>query len=340
MSLFDELDHPRQIAGLNSFALTALGHWEGEFDQVSLVKYRENAVYSAVRSDGERIALRIHRDGYHHEAALQSELQWMELLAEAGIQVPQVIRTRAGTPMIQVHCEQLGISRYVDMLGWLPGTTLGSAEEGLAGIEDVESIFHEVGVLAARIHLHSSSWQQPNSFVRHAWDEDGLIGHQPFWGTFWALDLLTEAQRELLQTLRHHARIDLRAYGRTLANYGMIHADLVPENLLVEEASLRLIDFDDAGFGWHMFELATALYFCLDDPRLEAIRAALLAGYDSVKPLTPQDRQALPLFLALRGVTYLGWIHTRPHSQPALELAPLLIERACILARHYLQARG
>jgi Ser/Thr protein kinase RdoA (MazF antagonist) len=114
----------------------------------------------------------------------------------------------------------------------------------------------------------------------------------------------------------------------------------VPENLLVEEASLRLIDFDDAGFGWHMFELATALYFCLDDPRLEAIRAALLAGYDSVKPLTPQDRQALPLFLALRGVTYLGWIHTRPHSQPALELAPLLIERACILARHYLQARG
>jgi hypothetical protein len=74
MSLFDELDHPRQIAGLNSFALMALGHWEGEFDQVSLVKYRENAVYSAVRSDGERIALRIHRDGYHHEAALQSEL--------------------------------------------------------------------------------------------------------------------------------------------------------------------------------------------------------------------------------------------------------------------------
>ena len=39
----------------------------------------------------------------------------------------------------------------------------------------------------------------------------------------------------------------------------MIHADLVPENVLVDGDSIRLIDFDDAGFGWHHFEIATAL---------------------------------------------------------------------------------
>ena len=83
------------------------------------------------------------------------------------------------------------------------------------------------------------------------------------------------------------------------------------EGEYVESQRLRLIDFDDAGFGWHMFELATALYFCLDDPRYEQIKAALLEGYHAVKPLSEADRRTLALFLMLRGTTYLGWIHTR-----------------------------
>ncbi|MNL33793.1 homoserine kinase [compost metagenome] len=146
-----------------------------------------------------------------------------------------------------------------------------------------------------------------------------------------------EEQRELLQQARRRALRDLRQYGRHLDNFGMIHADLVPENLLIEGANLRLIDFDDTGFGWHMFELATALYFCLDDPRYEHIKTALFAGYDAIKPLTAADRETLALFLLLRGTTYLGWIHTHKGTPTAIEMAPMLIDRACRLAREYLQ---
>ncbi|GLZ89238.1 aminoglycoside phosphotransferase [Metapseudomonas resinovorans] len=339
MSQFHTFDHDQQVASLKRLALTALGQWDGDFVRLDLIKYRENAVFCATRSDGQRSALRVHRDGYHSEEALRSELQWMEALAADGIHVPQIIRTREGEHLARVHSDELGESRYIDMLGWLDGTSIGSAEHGLAVQSNVAGLFFDAGAVAARIHQSSARWVQPNAFSRHAWDEEGLIGQRPFWGPYWELDLLEPAQRELLQATRQAARADLRRYGRNLDNFGMIHADLVPENLLLDQARLHLIDFDDAGFGWHMFELATALYFCLDDPRYTEIEAALLGGYHSVKPLTEADRATLPLFLALRGVTYLGWIHTRRESRTAEELAPMLIERACHLARTYLDQR-
>jgi Ser/Thr protein kinase RdoA (MazF antagonist) len=336
MSTFQTLSHEQQVARLHDLARNALQHWDGEFSQIELVKYRENAVFSAHRADGQRIALRIHRNGYHCENALRSELQWMEALDHAGITVPQIIRARDHRHLIEIHSEDIGEARHVDMLAWLPGATAGTSENGVLPGTEVDFLFSEAGALAARIHSHSTQWQQPDEFIRHAWDEDGLIGANPFWGRYWELASLTDEQRALLLQARRAARTDLRKYGRTLDNFGMIHADLVPENLLIEGTRLRLIDFDDAGFGWHMFELATALYFCLDDPRYEQIKAALLSGYNAVKPLSDADRNALSLFLMLRGTTYLGWIHTRSETQTARDMAPMLIERACHLAREYL----
>jgi Ser/Thr protein kinase RdoA (MazF antagonist) len=336
MTEFNTLSHDQQVARLHDLARHALQHWEGEFADIELVKYRENAVFSARRTDGQRVALRIHRNGYHGEAALRSELQWMEALAAAGITVPEIIRTQSRQHLIEVVHEAVGEPRHVDMLAWLPGATAGTSEAGVQADTEIDFLFAEAGAIAARIHLHAADWQQPDEFVRHAWDEDGLIGANPFWGRFWELEQLTDEQRALLQQARRTARRDLRQYGRHLHNFGMIHADLVPENLLIEGARLRLIDFDDAGFGWHMFELATALYFCLDDPRYEQIKAALLAGYNAVKPLSADDHNSLALFLLLRGTTYLGWVHTRQGTQTAIEMTPMLIERACGLARAYL----
>ena len=55
--------------------------------------------------------------------------------------------------------------------------------------------------------------------------------------------------------------------------------------------------------------------------------------------MTDETLEWLPLFLAARGTTYLGWVHTRPDSDTARELTPFLIERACAAAEEYLAIR-
>ena len=60
----------------------------------------------------------------------------------------------------------------------------------------------------------------------------------------------------------------------------------------------------------------------------DVVQAAFVAGYRSVRPLPDSHLALLPLFLALRGATYVGWMDTRSHTQFAKDLGPMVTEAA------------
>ncbi|MCK1297394.1 MULTISPECIES: phosphotransferase [unclassified Bradyrhizobium] len=338
MNMLSALSSEEQVAAMTAVARAALSRWAGSFEDLSLVKYRENAVFHLRRDNGDRFALRVHRIGYHTDAELTSELQWMSALATSGFDAPSVVPAKDGSLFVKATTPILPQPLQVDMLVWLEGEPLGSIETGLSCPSDeLSSLYGQVGRLAACLHDQSAGWQFPAGFSRHAWDSRGLLGPNPFWGEFCDLAALSD-HLSLIERACQNAKHDLGRLGRSAENYGLIHADLVPENILRSNHRLMLIDFDDAGFGWHMFELATALFWYTDKPYYGTIRDALLAGYRSVRPLPEPQWRQLPLFLFLRSLTYLGWIRTRSETQIALELTPMLIERAVLSAKEYLDS--
>ena len=175
---------------------------------------------------------------------------------------------------------------------------------------------------------------------RHAWDHDGLVGDKPLWGEFWKLEALTDDQRRKLLEIKSAVSEALNAYGCDKDNFGLIHADLVPENVMIRDGAIQLIDFDDAGFGWHMFEIATALHWLKDEPQYELIESSVLAGYQQVRNLSARDLDALPLFFIARSLTYLGWVHTRSHTQTAVEMTPMIIDIALTLGDAWLRDKS
>jgi putrescine aminotransferase len=98
---------------------------------------------------------------------------------------------------------------------------------------------------------------------------------------------------------------------RWQACYGLIHADLLPENILMKDGELRLIDFDDCGYGWYMFEMATSVFPRIAEPYFDTLVDAYVEGYRSQRPFSDEHLQLFPAFILLRGLTYLGWLMTR-----------------------------
>lgn len=328
----------RQVTQL---ATRALEEWDLAVTGVSPIKVRENAVFRLDLADGSRRVLRVHRLGYHSDQALESEFAWMQALAESGIAVPRAVPSRRGRAFERVEGGGLAGARQVDIFEWIEGRQLGESGGAVAGTpETVAQQYATIGSVMARMHNQAAAWTRPPGFRRHAWDADGLLGEAPLWGRFWELEALSAGQRDLLLRTREVARAALAELGQGADRYGLIHADLVPENLLVEGTHVRVIDFDDAGDGWHLFDIATSLYFLTPDPLYPVAEQALIGGYRSERALPDTVLRHLPAVMAARATTYLGWVHTRRGTQTAIELTPFLVDLACTTAERCLRARA
>ena len=212
------------------------------------------------------------------------------------------------------------------MTRWIDGEVLDDFLESPDRTGERPLWFHRLGALVARTHLQSEAWTPPPGFARTRLDADGLMGPAPRWGPFWDHAALTAEDRGLVLAARDVLYARLSALPQEPAVFGMIHADLHPGNLLVREDGLAIIDFDDAAFGWRMYDIAVALTHQQAAPDFAAVRDAFLAGYRQVRDLPEAEAAQLPLFLLVRSLVQLGWLHERPEIDPGEWLEPRIAQ--------------
>jgi Ser/Thr protein kinase RdoA (MazF antagonist) len=307
---------------MNAVVDQALALWGMNGANYTLIAARENAVYK-ISTDTVTYALRLHRQGYRTDAELRSELQWMHAVSEGGINVPTPIPSTTENLLHVIDGVQ------VDVLTWLSGSTM---EEVLEGQSNRSELFESLGKDMARMHVVSDGLHLPNGFTRCAWDRNGLLGEAPLWDRFWDNPQLSPKDRDVFLAMRQKAQLELAALEGSL-DYGLIHADLVAANVMVDGRNIQMIDFDDGGFGFRLFDIATALLKHEGAPEYPSLRAGLIKGYTSARPI---DLSALDLFMMLRAATYVGWNITRMNEDGAEGRNIRFINTAKRLATAYL----
>ncbi|GAA3161375.1 phosphotransferase [Planomonospora alba] len=300
--------------------------------EVTLINVSENATFRVDDPEtGLRAVLRVHRLGYHSAAAIRSELAWLEALrAQAGVRTPAVIPAPDGSRMLTVPGTSPGApERACVLFEFLPGTE-PPRDRLIEG-------FERLGEVTARMHRHARSWRRPPGFTRFHWDYDAALGTESRWGRWQDGPGMDAGALSLLGRLAAELRDRLRRFGRGAERYGLIHADLRLANLLVTgDGPPSVIDFDDCGFGWYLYDLAAALSFIEHDPRVPEMAEAWLRGYRSVLALPTGDEAEIWTFVLLRRLLLVAWIGSHGGVDIAAELGAGYTRGTCELAERYL----
>ena len=294
-------------------ALEALKAFPIQLEDIQTICHSENVTFRIIPRDSQtHYALRLHRPGYNSLAELNSERQWTRALKEAGLAVPESLTTVNGHHFYPVNIQATGERRLSGMTTWLAGIPLNEYLPGCTELKARERIYSQIGAMAAKSHNQSTSWNEPARFQRRRLDAEGLVGEDPHWGRFWEHAALTRSESRLMHRTRQQLHMALGRHGMDPSIFSLIHADLNPDNIVFDNGNLAMIDFDDAAYGWHMYDIASALIEDRSALDFDALRAALLEGYCEHRQLSRRDVEMLPAFLLIRGMAIIGWFHQRP----------------------------
>ncbi len=333
---FEDQTPEQRLGSLAEIAAAALERYAfGPAVPPVLVNLSENATYRVdLPGRGPAFALRIHREGYHTRNGIASELAWMQALRRDGVATtPVPVPGRDGALIQSVSHPALERPRHVVLFEWESGT------EPVPDQRLVE-MFGALGGVSARLHRHSLSWTRTSNFERLVWDFEAAIGERPLWGR-WRDGIGVDASKaRILGNAVALIGQRLAAFGKGRERFGLTHCDLRLANLLVDGDRLKVLDFDDCGFGWYLYDAATAVSFFEHEAFVPELLAAWCAGYRAVRPLSAEEEAELPTFVMLRRLVLVAWIGSHAETELARSMGAGYTDGTADLCEAYLSRYG
>jgi Ser/Thr protein kinase RdoA (MazF antagonist) len=293
----------------------------------------ENWTYRVQGSSADPLVLRIYRPGGRSPAEIMSELAWMGAIRDGSDSlVPGIVPTTGGSQLLELTRGATLEPCYCVMFTYAPGRE--PAEDELA------AWCPQLGAITARLHQHASSWIQPSWFRRPRWDVSTMLGDRPHWGP-WQSSVTDAEELRQLERLAEVVTARLRRFGEGPERFGLVHADLRLANLLVDGDRITVIDFEDCGLSWYLYDLACALTFNEGRGDVRELIALWVDGYRQVEQLSSEDEKEIDTFLMLRRLMLTAYAELRRDTELAAAMrASGYNAETCAIAEPYLSRFG
>ncbi|HML27357.1 MAG TPA: phosphotransferase [Hyphomicrobium sp.] len=328
----NELSHEDLLRRLQRVAERAVKRYGlGNDVSVKLINVSENATYKVEDGTGRKWALRVHREGYHSRTAIASELTWLAALRDDGVATPTAVRGLDGEYIQTVADEELPNPRNVVLFVWENGAEPERTD--VAG-------FELLGETAARMHAHVRKWRRPSWFERHSWDFETSLGSRPHWG-YWknGMGMTPEAMEAFTETVAL-IKQRLEAFGKSPDRFNLVHGDMRLANLLMDGNTVKVIDFDDSGFSWLLYDCATTVSFFEHMPEVPELLKAWARGYRRIGVLSPEEENEIATFVMLRRLLLVAWIGSHSETELAQSMGVAYTRETIPLCEKYLSQFG
>lgn len=298
-----------------------------------LLNYSENTTY--LLEDPvyqKKTILRINRPGYHSKEGLMSEMMWLQdIIRNSSIIVPKPIRGLNGELVQELKLDIDGPVHHCTMFTYLMGSQPDEENQ-----EEMAASFHQLGEITAELHDHTRKWPLANKLNRFTWDYHTTIGNNPRWGRWQNGMDVTKEITNLLQAASEIIFNRLNHFGSVPDRFGLIHADLRLANLLVEHDQVKVIDFDDCGYGYYLYDIAAALSYIEHKSYVPELVQSWLDGYRKKRYLSKEEEAEIPTFIMLRRMLLVAWLGTRSDSDTAKAFGSEFTNQTVEMAENYL----
>jgi Ser/Thr protein kinase RdoA (MazF antagonist) len=334
MKPFASLTPRGKLGRVRALAKVVLARYDLPADsKLTMVNHTENVTYAVDPPGMARRYMRVHRTHYHTLRAIESELAWAKAVREdTGIFTPEAIPGIDGKLIQTVDHPGIDEARRVALFHKVEGRRI--SEQG-----DLIGPFGHLGATAARLHAHALAWKRPAWFERFSWDFEHAVGATPHWGPYAEAPGLSAGDLDLLGQTVEHIRIRLLDYGKAPERFGLVHADLRLDNLLIKGTETRLLDFDDCGFAWRLHDFGSAVTMLEGRPDMPQLAQAWLDGYRTLGTLDQADLDMVPTLVMVRRIAAAGWIASHAGTALAQTLGVPYGRTTTRLARDYLAER-
>ena len=322
MSDYLEMTQEEQIALLKEFAQDVLIQYGITGSEFECVNHAYNTTFKFLASDGTHYAMRISTASRKWPEHIWAEVQWLLALEKEGsITAPVPIKNLQGELFSNHYFFYQGGNLDVIIYPWIEGEVI---EE-----DPSDNQLFELGRQMATMHLLSKNWE-PEGYANFLKLDKPLQVREDNLFTY-ELEIISASQYQLLREI-HDRTEKLFEKLREEAEPQLIHADLHSGNIIWRDGKMIILDFDDAGIGFRLQDLAIAIFYLREDREREK---QLLAGYSSITPLPDYDPADLELLVANRNLVLLNYLIGSATADD-IAMIPGYIEKTERRLRNYL----
>lgn len=323
MSEYLEMTQDEQIALLDEFARDVLVQYGLTAKNLECVNHAFNTTFRLTTPDDKIYAMRISTNSRKWPEHIWAESQWLlELAREGSITAPVPILNVQGEPFSNHYFFYQGGNLDTVIYPWLEGEVVDE--------NPTEEQLFELGKAMATMHRLSKDWK-PEGYANFLAIDKPLMVKTNTLFTI-AEDHIDPEIFKLLVEVNQRAE-NLFESLRERSEPQLIHADLHFGNIIWHQNKMSILDFDDAGIGFPLQDLAISIFYQRENRESEK---HLIAGYESIAPFPAYEPWELELLIASRSLALLNYLFETTTADD-LEMIPGYVEKTGRRLKHYLE---